>query len=204
MDFEQAGEDWCPVVNVTWYDAWNFASWLGDHVYLPSELQWEHACRKGTAWDYYFEGGEEELGEARLVWREQRRSDASAAWGGIVPRIGTRMAFTTCWETCGSGAEIGTMRRPRRVCSAAVAGSTTAGTAGRRSATGTSRTIGYLSIGFRLAAVPAGSQVKQVRQSVGDVAASVAESERADASGDAASRGGVAGAVRRGGPPPRA
>jgi hypothetical protein len=55
------GEDYCPAVNVTWYDSWCFAAWIGDHVALPSEVHWEHACRKFTALDYYFQGGEEEL-----------------------------------------------------------------------------------------------------------------------------------------------
>jgi hypothetical protein len=60
------GEEFCPVVNVTWLDAWNYAAWVRDHLFLPSELQWEHACRKGTAWDHYFEGGREEL--AKRAW----------------------------------------------------------------------------------------------------------------------------------------
>src|SRR5438046_1338345 len=29
----------CPVVNVTWFDAWCFAKWLDDEVLLPSEVQ---------------------------------------------------------------------------------------------------------------------------------------------------------------------
>ncbi len=41
------GDDYCPVVNVSWYDASVFAVWCGCR--LPNELEWEHAARRGTA-----------------------------------------------------------------------------------------------------------------------------------------------------------
>jgi formylglycine-generating enzyme required for sulfatase activity len=65
------GDDRCPVVNVTWYDAWCFARWLGDYhfedgkyeIQLPTELQREHAERAGTAWAWFFGDDEAELGK---------------------------------------------------------------------------------------------------------------------------------------------
>jgi formylglycine-generating enzyme required for sulfatase activity len=135
----RAGEDYCPVINVTWYDAWCFAAWCGDHIFLPSELQWEHACRKGTAWNYYFGDEEEELSQhawffdnSQLHTHPVPGEDSNDHCNGN----GLYDMHGNVWEWCG----IGTIPQIGR--SAAGAGTTTARTAGPRTAKGTGRTSG--------------------------------------------------------------
>ena len=63
--FEQTDDH--PVVNVSWKDAVEFCKWLsakeGKSYRLPTEAEWEYACRAGTTTDFSYGDDPERLKE---------------------------------------------------------------------------------------------------------------------------------------------
>ncbi|MFG0320140.1 MAG: SUMF1/EgtB/PvdO family nonheme iron enzyme [Planctomycetota bacterium JB042] len=61
-----------PVVGVSWHDAQEFCEWA--ELRLPSEAEWEYACRAGTATAFSSGDDEEELLEHAWILRNSGKS----------------------------------------------------------------------------------------------------------------------------------
>lgn len=72
-----------PVVGVSWYEAKNFCNWLGPNVTLPTEAQWEYACRAGTTTRYSF--GEDAAALDHFGWYKENSGSQSQPVGQKEP-----------------------------------------------------------------------------------------------------------------------
>ncbi|HNR31286.1 MAG TPA: SUMF1/EgtB/PvdO family nonheme iron enzyme [Candidatus Hydrogenedentes bacterium] len=75
-----------PAARVSWRDAMAFCDWLnaltGDDFTLPTEAEWEYACRAGTDTPLYFGDCDANFAaHANLADRSLARVDLFAAWG---------------------------------------------------------------------------------------------------------------------------
>jgi formylglycine-generating enzyme required for sulfatase activity len=86
-----------PVDQVSWNDAQEFISRLnandpGKNYRLPTEAEWEYACRAGTTEPTY---GDIDA----IAWYNGNSEQRTHPWAR---RNRTRGACMTCWEMCGS------------------------------------------------------------------------------------------------------
>jgi formylglycine-generating enzyme required for sulfatase activity len=148
------GDDQCPVVNVTFWDAWCFAAWCGKR--LPTELEWEHACRAGSWGDFCMamDPNTNRLIEitkntlSNVAWYVDNSRSSTQPVGRLWPNaFGLYDAHGNVWEWC-----------DRRIYSSRVlrGGSCLHDSRNCRSAARTwdEPDLGNGFLGFRLAAVP--------------------------------------------------
>ncbi len=97
VEVPEAGAKW-PVVFVSWWEAYLFAFWVGGR--LPTESEWEYACRAGNEEPYWFGSDPERL--SAHAWFNENSSDPRKDVGAAGHRnpFGLVDMHGLVWEWC--------------------------------------------------------------------------------------------------------
>jgi formylglycine-generating enzyme required for sulfatase activity len=102
-DFKNCGDN-CPVENISWNDAQEFIEKLnrkekGAQYRLPTEAEWEYACRAGTETRFYTGDSEEDLD--RAGWYDENSDEKTHPVGRKEPNgFGLYDMHGNVWEWC--------------------------------------------------------------------------------------------------------
>ncbi|MHC5034591.1 MAG: formylglycine-generating enzyme family protein, partial [Planctomycetota bacterium] len=97
------GKPEAPVTSVSWEDARSFCEWLSERegrLYgLPTEVQWEYACRAGSTGLFSFGNDPDELGE--YAWYSDNSGDRPHEVAKLKPNAwGLYDMHGNVWEWC--------------------------------------------------------------------------------------------------------